>query len=545
MPIDNVQNERNDQARRVALATITDLAIESTTLVQFASRGHVLVIGDMDAMDIAHRMTEPLHAKVLLTDGAEEPGVPVVHQARRSVRIEGYLGAFQVHLGEEGKPTTEVIRADLLLDLSPSPLMAMPVPPLGYVHSSIDEDEVSQAIETLSEMVGTFEKPKYFEYDAGKCAHGRNGKTACTQCIDACPTEAITSLVDSVQVDSNLCQGGGVCATVCPSGAIRYTYPGPKDTLVQIRTLLRSYQEQGGEQPVLAFFAESDGELPQVMAGNVLPVMLEELASVGLEIWLSSLAYGATAVLLVDGGSMPASVRAAVDTQLQTAGEILATMGYPADAISLIARDELAAPLKGLMSLPKTAGYTTQNDKRETAYMAIDHLFAQAEHPKPMAMLSTGAPFGFAEVDAQRCTLCMSCVSACPGNALRSGQETPELKFVEANCLQCGMCTSTCPEDAISISPRLLLKREARNELRILHEEQPFHCVVCSKPFATESVITNMLAKLQGHAMFQTERARRRLMMCEDCRVVDVTQDPEAMEGGLSLNEKPNGQFHQ
>ena len=54
-----------------------------------------------------------------------------------------------------------------------------------------------------------------------------------------------------------------------------------------------------------------------------------------------------------------------------------------------------------------------------------------------------------------------------------------------------------------------------------LHEEAPFECVVCGRPFATRSVVERMTEKLQGHRMFQGE-ALRRLQMCEDCRVKDV-----------------------
>jgi hypothetical protein len=37
--------------------------------------------------------------------------------------------------------------------------------------------------------------------------------------------------------------------------------------------------------------------------------------------------------------------------------------------------------------------------------------------------------------------------------------------------------------------------------------------------------------KLKDHYMFQTSRALDRLKMCEDCRVADIVQDPEAMNG--------------
>ena len=64
---------------------------------------------------------------------------------------------------------------------------------------------------------------------------------------------------------------------------------------------------------------------------------------------------------------------------------------------------------------------------------------------------------------------------------------------------------------------------------RLLHEERAFNCISCGKPFASQKIITTMLSKLQGHYMFQNERAQQRLKMCEDCRVVDIVQDEEAM----------------
>ena len=100
------------------------------------------------------------------------------------------------------------------------------------------------------------------------------------------------------------------------------------------------------------------------------------------------------------------------------------------------------------------------------------------------------------------------------------------------------MCVSACPENAISLEPRLLADPELRDRTVTLHEEPPFCCVSCGKPFATNSMINKMLSKLEGHWMFQDERARRRLMMCDDCRVVDIAQDPEAMEQGFDTHPR-------
>ena len=114
----------------------------------------------------------------------------------------------------------------------------------------------------------------------------------------------------------------------------------------------------------------------------------------------------------------------------------------------------------------------------------------------------------------------MSCVGACPASALQDNPELPQLKFIEKNCVQCGLCAKTCPEDAISLTPRLLLTPE-RRQPRVLNETQPYGCVRCGKPFGTLKAVEAMLGKLAGHAMFQGA-ALERLKMCGDCRVVDI-----------------------
>ena len=123
----------------------------------------------------------------------------------------------------------------------------------------------------------------------------------------------------------------------------------------------------------------------------------------------------------------------------------------------------------------------------------------------------------------------MSCTSVCPSKAVSAGNDVPKLEFNEINCVQCGICESACPERAITLEPRLIADAQQRRGAVTLHEEEPFCCITCGKAFATKSLIDNMTQKLAGHYMFKTERAKLRLMMCEDCRVVDVVQDEEAM----------------
>ena len=143
----------------------------------------------------------------------------------------GHLGHFVVRLeGKQG--AVNLARAmqfkrddfDLVLDLSPTCIIDVQIPPPGYYAPS-NEAALERALAELPEMVGEYEKPKYFEYDPDICAHGERGLTGCSRCIDACPTDAIHSLGERIEVDPYLCQGGGSCATACPTGAIRYVYP--------------------------------------------------------------------------------------------------------------------------------------------------------------------------------------------------------------------------------------------------------------------------------------------------------------------------------
>jgi ferredoxin len=106
--------------------------------------------------------------------------------------------------------------------------------------------------------------------------------------------------------------------------------------------------------------------------------------------------------------------------------------------------------------------------------------------------------------------------------------DTPRLKFVERNCVQCGLCQNTCPENCITLTPRLLLTPQWKQEV-VLHEAEPFHCISCGKPLGTKQMIDRMLGRLAGHSMFAGEGKLKRLQMCADCRVVDMMSDKNEM----------------
>jgi len=415
--------------------------------------------------------------------------------------------------------------------------------PPGYFHLPAGDWSSADAAAELGELHGEFQKPRYFDYDASICAHSVNGKIACRQCIDACPAAAISSQGEIIEVDPFLCQGGGSCGTVCPSGAIRYLYPNLRDSGKRLRDTLACYSSQGGTDAIVMFHAGSVSPLEYLQAyDSLLPLAVEELASVGMDLCLSALAYGARQVVLYADEQVPASSLANLEQQVDWVQELIIGLGLQRDAIA-VCKHEAALALLDSGPAVEAAEYDMPPGKRNSILQALDHLAARLQPTAQQVELPAGAPFGEAVIDAEKCTLCMACVGACPGRALQDGsnREVPEVFFIESNCLQCSACVQTCPEDALGLAPRLLFQAEARNAARVLNRDMPFACIACGKPFAPTSVIRKMQDKLKGHHMFAGERALDRLKMCEDCRVVDIVQDPGAMGGEFN----PDKGFHQ
>jgi ferredoxin len=174
---------------------------------------------------------------------------------------------------------------------------------------------------------------------------------------------------------------------------------------------------------------------------------------------------------------------------------------------------------------PRPASFLPQGGKRSVLRSALSELHRAAPVPVDRVALPEGAPFGAVEIDVGGCTLCLSCVSACPTGALSDDPERPMLRFAEDACVQCGLCRATCPEKVITLKPQLDF-RAATASARILKEEEPFCCIRCGKPFGVKSMIERVTSQLQGrHWMYKDKPARLDLIkMCDDCRVVVVTE---------------------
>ena len=459
---------------------------------------------------------------------------------RACVTACGAIGAIDFNRAD----TVRSEKFDMVLDLSAEPVLKTPDLPQGYFAPGADPLEQALAAGKLAQFVGEFEKPKFFAYNERICAHSRSAQQGCNKCIDVCSTGAITSDGDRVKVEPHLCAGCGGCATVCPSGAMTYAYPRVSDTGARLKTVLNTYRDAGGKDACILFHATEGRALVQSLGrraasgvprsakglpARMIPMEVFHVASIGMDVWLGAIAYGASQVVIVSTGAEPEGYVDAIRAQMGFAQTILTSLGYAGRHVELVVAQDAAHLERSLWALApakipaKPATFNLSVEKRTTLDFALDHLAKNAPAPTEEIALGAGAPFGRIQVNKDTCTLCKACIGACPEAALLDAPDAPVLRFIERNCVQCGLCENTCPEDAITLAPRLLLTTQARQAVT-LNEAEPFNCVRCAKPFGTRQMIDNMMGRLTAHSMFAGGAALRRLQMCADCRVVDMME---------------------
>jgi ferredoxin len=545
--------------KMAALMAAAATVMPDVPFTRLESGGVALVYGrDEQAVEASSLLKEHLDITALITrpDDLTPPRsseFPIVKGTIRAAK--GHLGAFEIIVDDYASPRPSsrgaltfgsardgaVSRCDILLDISCGPPL-FPAADLrdGYLRADPgDPAAVLTAVLRARDLVGGFDKPRYVTFTADLCAHSRSKIVGCRRCLDLCPTSAIAPAGDHVAIDDKICAGCGQCAAACPTGAASYAFP-PADALIRkLRTLLTVYRVAGGVSPVLLIHEEDHGgALIDALArhgdglpANILPFAVNEVTQIGLETIAAAFAYGASAVRVILRAK-PRHDLAGLYNTIALAEPILSGLGFSGEPLATIETDdpfalgEALTAIKHSKGVSRPATFEPVGGKRDVLKFALRELHRVAPASTDVIVLPAGAPFGAVEINPEGCTLCLSCVSACPTGALADDPDRPLLRFTEDACVQCGLCKATCPEKVISLTPRLVFG-DAAIAARVLKQEEPFPCIRCGKRFGVKSTIERVAAALEGrHWMYQSSPSRLDIIkMCEDCRVAVVTEE--------------------
>jgi ferredoxin len=544
--------------KTAALMAAATVAASPITPVTMESGGVALILGrDQIAVDVAARLAGRLDVTVVLSSLSDiSPPRKAEFPIRRgrARNAKGWLGAFEVVIDGYAEPLVSsraglaagpqrdglTSNCDILIDLTGGPAL-VPAPDLraGYLKADpASPAAVAALIYAAGDLVGTFDKPKYIEFKPDLCAHSRSRITGCTRCLDLCPTGAITPNGDHVAISAEICAGCGACAAACPTGAASTALPRADVLLNRLRALLTTYTAAGGAEPVVLFHDGDHGwGLIEALArygdglpAHVLPMEINEVTQIGIEAISAVFAYGGAGVRLLTRAK-PKHDITGLHATVALAQRLLVAQGYGAEPVATIETDDpdtLLAALRARAAAhvsPRPSRFLPVGGKRDLMTLSLREMHSAAPLPVSVVALDPGAPFGRVVVNTEGCTLCLSCVSACPVSALGDNADKPMLTFDESLCVQCGLCAATCPEKVITLEPRVNFAAFGAAPL-VLKEEEPACCTECGKAFGVKSTIDRIAAKLEGkHWMFAGGNSDRMkvLRMCEDCRVGAMT----------------------
>jgi ferredoxin len=552
-------NASNQHITAKQLALIADAQLErpGTPVREITSAGTCLIIAkDASVLPMAAQLGEELAVTCVLEHApiATKPAAQYDLATGVIRSVQGGLGAFDVVFDRfaplivSGRGATTFAESardgaesscDIVIDLvSEESLLAAEASRDGYLRApGANPIELATLVARAKSLVGTFDKPLYVRYEGSICAHSRSRQSGCTRCIDTCGAQAIRSHGDGVYVDPDMCGGCGGCASVCPTGAIAYDDPPFEFLVTRLKTLIGTYQNHAHSAPRILFIDRTFGRdliadaarFSRGLPADVIPYEVDNVELIGHAELLTALGAGASEALILKS---PRTAKTAIANQSALTDRLLkGTTVDPARA-RIVEADSVETLENALYQTrlpdPKQLDVALLGGRREVAKQVMTAMTGHDGESALHIPLEPGDPYGTIEVDPDKCTLCLACVSQCPTGALNDRSDRPEINIVENACVQCGLCANTCPETAITLKPQFSLGKQTLNQ-HSLHGEDPFECIECGRPFGVKSTIEKIMEKLDGkHWMFTDSDNTRLVQMCDDCRVSAQYHDEHA-----------------
>ncbi len=274
--------------------------------------------------------------------------------------------------------------------------------------------------------------------DPDRCVHARAEVASCRHCVSACPVDAWRLDDEALAIDTDLCDGCGICVAHCPEGALSLASVSAQAPPAQ-RDVTLSCERIVGDRP--------GWRLPCVNA-----VSLQQIAAMyrgGLR---------RLSLQTAECQSCPRNDRRGLVHRLDLFNRVLTQRRLP--GIHLIAEP---AGAEARTELAPWAGTTApQLDRRaffrRMAAAVAEHQFDASDPawrvageylpPSRPGDLVLFAP----EIDPGGCNGCDACLQICPHDVFTLEEEPAAFVIRVDACTGCRLCADVCDQDALSIT---------------------------------------------------------------------------------------------
>ncbi|MBI3014620.1 MAG: 4Fe-4S binding protein [Candidatus Tectomicrobia bacterium] len=365
-------------------------------------------------------------------------------------------------------------------------------------------------IEQIVQMLTSLES-RAIKVHALQCSKLRHRRSTCALCADHCPVKAIT-WEESLQVDPEKCTGCGICAAVCPTGALEARNPTNLELCTRIQELAKTETSIVFACPTYLRGAEGAddrrlrvnclGRLDESILAGALSVGIQSVRllagacascphAIGLAV-AEQVTHRTNALL----GAFGISARIRVSLEPPCAPEPPAQPSAPSAGLSrrsffrLLTREtarKAAVGVESILGIPNARTQKPEKGELPAALPAKRRLLLAALRRigKSVAAESPAdgglwARFGFKEA----CNGCQMCAFFCPTGALSKVQEGGKVgvTFRTSHCTACRLCQEICDCGAVTLSSTVDLSKVLADSVDVLLMQEVKACPWLESP---------------------------------------------------------------
>ncbi len=473
------QKDSAEKAKIILKAYSQLLSVEPYFMEAEVDNSLLVKTDDHNFASMLSKHFEPLY---VLTDNRSISDIALAIEGKLE-SISGSIGEFEVRLNgidmRTGKRISNIRVSQIL------------IPGINDPREGIFSSEL-EAVEAIYNRGGVL-KVKSLEYRDEMCGVSYNGIGGCKLC--RCPHGLIQHR-ESVVVDEISCPGCGLCSALCPSDALSFRIF-PRNVVLRMIQTMAEYRKRKTllyvcRNAVTKVYGSGKTE-------SFFPVILPCINSLSEVEVLLPLVSGFSGVCI-----LPCDCPHGDFEGIKRAAEIAEAFGIERIAVEKDFHPELIERMNRLK--PISSDFKLGSSRKREQLLEIIAFLKQ--HFEPATYRLSFDNFGMLNV-SDSCTLCKTCQSVCPMNAIdrRDGR----LEFIHGLCINCDLCRIFCPENSITIESCLnLAEADSR---KVLKELKMIKCPRCQRKHISENEYRKISA-LTGQKTVT--------LYCDSCKPVIV-----------------------